>query len=32
MIIPDDIDVVAPDGSVRSRVKGYYSGTLHRKN
>lgn len=26
MITPDDIDVVAPDGSVRSRVKGYYSG------
>lgn len=26
MIPPDDIDVVAPDGSVRSHVKGYYSG------
>ncbi|NKJ23850.1 hypothetical protein [Dyella sp. SG609] len=26
MISPDDIDVVAPDGSVRSRVKGYFSG------
>jgi hypothetical protein len=26
MISPDDIDVVAPDGTVRSRVKGYYSG------
>jgi hypothetical protein len=26
LIQPDDIDVVAPDGTVRSRVKGYYSG------
>jgi len=26
MISPDDIDIVAPDGSVRSHVKGYYSG------
>jgi len=26
MIKPDDIDIVAPDGTVRSRVKGYYSG------
>jgi len=26
IITPDDIDVVAPDGSVRCRVKGYYSG------
>jgi hypothetical protein len=26
MISPDDIDVVAPDGSVRSSVKGYFSG------
>lgn len=26
IISPDDIDVVAPDGSVRSSVKGYFSG------
>ena len=27
LIKPDDIDVVSPEGEVRSRVKGYYSGT-----
>ena len=26
LLKPDDIDIVAPDGTVRSRVKGYYSG------
>ncbi len=28
IIKPDDIDVVAPDGQVRSHVKGYYNGEL----
>jgi hypothetical protein len=27
MIKPDDIDVVAPDGTVRCRVKGHYAGS-----
>jgi hypothetical protein len=27
LLKPSDIDIVAPDGTVRSQVKGYYAGT-----